>query len=133
MSKRSWILLLARCIGAGALGGAVTFALAQVVVPTDTELRSHRERMGSALDAVEAPKGTGRPVVPDPAKLPQPATTGPDIARVAEAYRQTTPGSAPGKDEPELMVFISFSLPKETLQRIQTSRNPRRTWSNFGQ
>jgi conjugal transfer pilus assembly protein TrbC len=118
MSKRSWILLLARCLGVGAWGGAVTFALAQVVVPTDTELRSHRERMGSALDAVEAPKGTGRPVVPDPTKLPQPATTGPDIARMAEAYRQTTPGSAPGKDVPELMVFISFSLPKETLQRI---------------
>jgi len=118
MSRRPWILLLARCIGVGALGGAVTFALAQVVVPTDTELRSHRERMGSALDAVEAPKGTGRPVVPDPTKLPQPATTGPDIARMAEAYRHTTPGSAPGKDEPELMVFISFSLPKETLQRI---------------
>ena len=118
MSRRPWILLLARCIGVGALGGAVTFAFAQVVVPTDTELRSHRERMGSALDAVEAPKGTGRPVVPDPTKLPQPATTGPDIARMAEAYRHTTPGSAPGKDEPELMVFISFSLPKETLQRI---------------
>jgi conjugal transfer pilus assembly protein TrbC len=120
MSKRSWVLLLARCIGVGALGGAVTLAQAQVVEPADTELRAARERMGSALDAVEAPKGTGRPVVPDPTKLPQPATTGPDIARIAETYRQTTPGSVPGKDVPELMVFISFSLPKETLQRIIT-------------
>ena len=120
MSRRPWILLLARCIGVGALGGAVTFAQAQVVEPADTELRLARERMGSALDAVEPPKATGRPVVPDPSKLPRPATKGPDIARMAATYRQTTPRSAPGKDVAELMVFVSFSLPKETLQRIVT-------------
>jgi conjugal transfer pilus assembly protein TrbC len=120
MSRRSWILLLARCIGVGALGGAVTFAQAQVVEPADTELRLARERMGSALDAVEASQAAGRPVVPDPTRLPQPATTDPDIARIAETYRHAAPSAASGKDVPELMVFVSFSLPKETLQRIVT-------------
>ncbi|WP_300320527.1 type-F conjugative transfer system pilin assembly protein TrbC [Accumulibacter sp.] len=96
----------------------MTFGLAQVVGPADGELRAARERMGSALNAIEVPKATGRPTVPDPTRLPQPATTGPDIARMAETYRQAPPSSAAGKDVPELMVFVSFSLPKETLQRI---------------
>jgi len=120
MSKRSWILLLAHCLGVSAWGGPVTFALAQVVEPVNTELRSARERMGSALDAVEVPKAIARPVVPDPSRLPRPTTTGPDLARMAETYRQAAPNSEAGKDVPELMVFVSFSLPKETLQRIVT-------------
>ena len=74
--------------------------------------------MGSALNAIEVPKATGRATVPDPTRLPQPATTGPDIARMAETYRQAPPSAFSGKDVPELMVFVSFSLPKATLQQI---------------
>lgn len=118
MSKRPWILLSALCLGVSAWGGPVTFALAQGVGPADSELRTARERMGSLLDAVEVPRATGRPTVPDPTRLPQPATTGPDIARMAATYREATPSSAAGRDVPELMVFVSFSLPKETLRRI---------------
>ena len=118
MSGRSWILLSVLCLGVGAWGGPVTCALAQGVVPAESDLRVARERMGSALNAVDVPKATGRPTVPDPTRLPQPATTGPDIARMAATYRQATPSAAPGRDVPELMVFVSFSLPKETLQRI---------------
>ncbi|HRE72827.1 MAG TPA: type-F conjugative transfer system pilin assembly protein TrbC [Accumulibacter sp.] len=118
MSRRPLILLSVLCLGVGAWGGPVTCALAQGVGPSDSELRATRERMGSLLDSVEVPKATGRQTVPDPTRLPQPATTGPDIARMAATYRQPTPSSAAGKDVPELMVFVSFSLPKETLQRI---------------
>ena len=118
MSRRSWIFLWVLCLGVSTWSGPLTFALAQGVGPADSELRTARERMGSALNAIEVPKATGRPTVPDPTRLPQPATTGPDIARMAANYRQTAPSSAPAKDVPELMVFVSFSLPKETLQRI---------------
>ena len=96
----------------------MTFAMAQVVGPADSDLRVARERMGSALNAIEVPKATGRATVPDPTRLPQPATTGPDIARMAETYRQAPPSAFSGKDVPELMVFVSFSLPKATLQQI---------------
>ena len=112
--------LLVFCSMAGIWGGVVTSALGQAVLPSDADLRAAQERMAAALSAVGAPLPHGIPIVPKLDALPKPAGKNPDIAKIAEAYRQPAPGnpSVANADIPELMVFISFSLPRETLQRI---------------
>jgi conjugal transfer pilus assembly protein TrbC len=58
-------------------------------------------------------------VVPELRNLPQPAASAPDLAALAQAHRPSVPGgNSANPDVPELMVFVSFSLPRETLQRI---------------
>jgi conjugal transfer pilus assembly protein TrbC len=76
--------------------------------------------MAAALAGAATPLVTSISGVPDIKSLPKPAGKSPDIAKIAEAFRQPVPGniSAPIADIPELMVFVSFSLPRETLQRI---------------
>jgi conjugal transfer pilus assembly protein TrbC len=58
-------------------------------------------------------------VVPELRNLPQAAASAPDLAALAPAHRPSVPGgNSANPDVPELMVFVSFSLPRETLQRI---------------
>lgn len=95
-------------------------ALGQAALPSDADMRATRKQMDAALNAVGTPTPNSRPAVPELLSLPKPVSKSPDIAQIAEAYRQPAPGnaSAGSTGAPELMVFVSFSLPKETLQRI---------------
>jgi conjugal transfer pilus assembly protein TrbC len=114
-----WRLLLLFMWG-GIAGGVANPAFGQAVFPTDVDMQAARKRMAAALAGTATPLTNSNPGVPDIQSLPKPAGKSPDIARIAEAYRQPAPGnlSAPIADIPELMVFVSFSLPRETLQRI---------------
>ena len=120
MRRRGWRELLAFCVVVGICGGAVNPVFGQAVLPSDADMRAAQERMAAALTAVGAPLIPGISVVPKLDSLPKPVGKNPDIAKIAEAYRQPAPSNSPvaNTDMPELMVFISFSLPKETLQRI---------------
>lgn len=120
MRQRGWRGLLAFCLMLGICGGVESPVFGQAVLPSDADLRAAQERMVAALSAVGAPLPHGIPVVPKLDALPKPAGKGTDIAKIAEAFRQPASGnpSVANADIPELMVFISFSLPKETLQRI---------------
>lgn len=93
---------------------------AQPVLPTDIDMGAARQRMGEALRGVGRPATPSGETVPPINSLPKPAAKSPDIAQMAESYRRPAPPASNGKlsDAPELMVFISFALPKETLQRI---------------
>lgn len=57
--------------------------------------------------------------VPKTDALPKPVAKSPDISQIAESYRHASPPrSEMPSDIPELMVFVSFSMPKEALERI---------------
>lgn len=94
----------------------VTPAFAEVVPPSDSHLRATREPMGAPRNALDSAGIPSRLVVPEVQDLPQPASKAPDLP----TQRLSVPGGipAPSSDVLELMVFISFSLPRETLQRI---------------
>ncbi len=112
--------LLAFCVVIGICWGAVNSAFGQAALPSDADMRAAQERMAAALSTAGAPLTPGISVVPKLDSLPKPAGNKPDIAKIAESYRQPVPNNLPATnpDMPELMVFISFSLPRETLQRI---------------
>ncbi len=98
---------------------AANLAWAQVALPTDYDMRLARQRMEEALKGTGLPKEMNRLSVPQIEALPKPAAKSPDISQIAESY-QKSPAVTPAKsaNTPELMVFVSFSMPKETLERI---------------
>lgn len=92
-------------------------AWAQAVLPSDGDMRVARQRMKESL------KGMGpaaNPLsVPKTDALPKPVAKGSDISQIAESYSHASPPRvAMPSDIPELMVFVSFSMPKEALERI---------------
>lgn len=120
MRQRTFRRLLVLFMWGGIGGGVVSPAFGQAVFPTDVDIQAAKKRMAAALAGTTTPLTVGISGVPEIKALPKPAGKSPDIAKIAEAYRQPVPGnlSATGANIPELMVFVSFSLPKETLQRI---------------
>jgi conjugal transfer pilus assembly protein TrbC len=75
--------------------------------------------MAATLKAIDGAGASSLPAVPELRKLPQPAASAPDLVALAQAHRPSVPGgNSANPDVPELMVFVSFSLPRETLQRI---------------
>ncbi|MEF8714913.1 MAG: type-F conjugative transfer system pilin assembly protein TrbC [Accumulibacter sp.] len=102
-----------------AWGLTVTPAFAQVAPVPQADLQSARERMAATLNAIDGAGASSLSVVPELRNLPQPAASAPDLAALAQAHRPSVPGgNSANPDVPELMVFVSFSLPRETLQRI---------------
>lgn len=113
-----WRLLLLFMWGCIA-GCVVNPAFGQVVFPTDVDMQAAKKRMAAALAGTANPLTVGISGVPEIQSLPKPAGKSPDIAKIAEAFKHAPSNlSAPIADVPELMVFVSFSLPRETLQRI---------------
>lgn len=114
MTRYRWALLIAIPMASF----AVNSAWAQAALPTDYDMRLARQRMEEALKGNQLPKEMNRPSVPLIEALPQPAAKSPDLAKIAESYRQLPAATAKSADTPELMVFVSFSMPKEALERI---------------
>ena len=100
-----------------------TPARAQGSLPTDFDMRIDmqlaRQRMADALNGTKLSADMNGSSVPRTETLPKPVAKNPDLAQIAEGYRQfpATTAARPA-DLPELMVFVSFSMPKETLERI---------------
>jgi len=94
-------------------------AWAQAVLPSDGDMRVARQRMKESLKGM-GPARIANPLsVPKTDALPKPVDKGPDISQIAESYRHASPPrSEMPSDIPELMVFVSFSMPKEALERI---------------
>ena len=76
--------------------------------------------MEEALGSGKLPKDLRVPSVPKVESLPKPEAMQADIARIADGYRQfpATSNRTGTSDSPELMVFVSFSMPRESLERI---------------
>lgn len=119
MSKSSVWASFRALLLATAWGLTVTPAFAQVAPVPQADLQSARERMAATLNAIDGAGASSLSVVPELRNLPQPAASAPDLAALAQAHRPSVPGgNSANPDVPELMVFVSFSLPRETLQRI---------------
>ncbi len=115
LSKIFLSLALAICL--------TNLARAQGALPTDFDMRIDmqlaRQRMADALKGTKLPVDMNGSSVPRIETLPKPVAKNPDLAKIAEGYRQfpATNATRPA-DLPELMVFVSFSMPKESLERI---------------
>ena len=98
-----------------------SIAWAQAVLPSDGDMRLARQRMEEALKGMEPARVENPLIMPKTDALPKPVAKSPDISQIAESYRRMSPPTAAmPSDIPELMVFVSFSMPKETLERIVT-------------
>lgn len=94
---------------------------AQAALPSDYDIRQAQQRMRDAMSSNGSQLATPPvlPVVPRIERLPAPQTPPSDIGQIAESFR-TLPISkaATAARGPELMVFVSFSMPKASLERI---------------
>jgi conjugal transfer pilus assembly protein TrbC len=110
------------------LAGAVTalgagIALAQGL-PTLPDARALEELMSREKErAREGFRGTERLDTPGPATAPRSMprldverSRAPDPGAIADAYRRQQ--AVPGAAAPELLVFVSFSMPHESLLRL---------------
>lgn len=97
-----------------------TQAWGQAALPTDYDMRMARQRMEEALGSGKLPKDLRVPSVPKVESLPKSEARQADIAKIADGYRQfpATSNRTGTSDSPELMVFVSFSMPRESLERI---------------
>jgi conjugal transfer pilus assembly protein TrbC len=95
-------------------------AWGQAALPTDYDMRMARQRMEEALGSGKLPKDLRVPSVPKVESLAKPEARQADIAKIADGYRQypATSNRTGTSDSPELMVFVSFSMPRESLERI---------------
>ncbi len=94
-------------------------AWAQDALPNDEDLRIARQRMGNVMKEI-VPEAPGKPLsVPKAGQLPKPDSNRADIGQIAESFsRSTSPSLKNPSAMPALMVFASFSMPKETLDRM---------------
>jgi len=58
------------------------------------------------------------PSMPRVEAMPRPAVPAPDIATIAEKYRDLGRATAAQQKPPDLLVFVSLSMPREALQRL---------------
>lgn len=91
-------------------------------LPTATEIEAARQKSVDAikripdLDKVQQHFGGA---VPDIASIPKPIAPAPDIASIAQKYK-TLGQAANSKNSgaPDLMVFVSLSMPRNALSRL---------------
>jgi len=94
-------------------------ALAKDALPNDDDMRAARQRMGNVMKEVTSVTPGNTLSVPKTEQLPKPDTNRADIEKIAESFnRAPSPNDKSPTAMPELMVFASFSMPKETLERM---------------
>lgn len=108
-------------IVSAALSCCSCVAWAQAALPSDFDIRQAQQRMRDAIGSDGSQPGNlpSLPVVPRIERLPMPQTRTSDIGQIAESFR-SLPISKPASSDrgPELMVFVSFSIPMPSLERI---------------
>ncbi|MEW6164423.1 MAG: type-F conjugative transfer system pilin assembly protein TrbC [Pseudomonadota bacterium] len=91
-----------------------------VRLPTTEEIQKAQSRAREAMQRVPDTNqarqfhGGGMPNVE---AMPQAAVPAPDIATIAEKYKELGRPSASKNGQPELMVLVSLSMPREALER----------------
>jgi conjugal transfer pilus assembly protein TrbC len=94
---------------------------AQGALPSDFDIHAAQQKMRQAMEASvgQPTRQPVTPVVPRIERLPKPQLAPSDIGQIAESYR-SLPAAKPGATDrgQELMVFVSFSMPKSSLDRI---------------
>jgi conjugal transfer pilus assembly protein TrbC len=91
-------------------------------MPTDEEMTKAqmkaRETINRLPDLGSIKQQYGASGVPKVETLPKPAASAPDIASIAEKYKHLGQAAAiPQNGQPDLLVMVSLSMPKEALVR----------------
>jgi conjugal transfer pilus assembly protein TrbC len=104
---------------------ASSVALAQetrqpVRLPTSEEMQKSQHR---AREAMLRTPDSGQTIrlysggMPNIEALPQAAVPAPDIATIAEKFKKLSNASTPKNEQPDLLVMVSLSMPREALER----------------
>jgi conjugal transfer pilus assembly protein TrbC len=90
-------------------------------LPEDEEIARAQARVREAMRAV--PESTvareqfGQ-AMPNTERLPKPGAKAPDIESIARKFKSIkNPSTAAGVGQPDLLIFVSFSMPREALVR----------------
>lgn len=90
-------------------------------MPTDEEMAraqaKAREAMGRLPDSGSIKQQYGATGMPKVESLPKPAAPALDIASIAEKYKHLGQAAIPQNGQPDLLVMVSLSMPKEALER----------------
>lgn len=124
LSSRACILPLALLLAASsALAQGNSFpTVGTNRLPTATEIEAARQTSADAInripDMTKVQKQFGG-VVPDVDSVPKAMTPAPDIATIAQKYKNLGQAVNPKKSGvPDLMVFVSLSMPRDALSRL---------------
>ncbi len=91
-----------------------------VRLPTSEEMQKSQSRAREAMQRIPDTEqsrrlyGAGMPNIED---LPKVVVPAPDIATIAEKYKELGKALAPNSGQPDLMVMVSLSMPREALDR----------------
>lgn len=91
-----------------------------VHLPTTEEMQKTQSRAREAMQRVPDANQARQLYsggMPNVEALPQAAVPAPDIATIAEKYKELGKASAPKNGQPDLMVMVSLSMPREALER----------------
>lgn len=91
-----------------------------VRLPTSEEMQKAQSRAREAMQRVPDANQSRQLYsggMPNVEELPKAAAPAPDIATIAEKYKELGKASAPKNGQPDLMVMVSLSMPREALER----------------
>lgn len=91
-----------------------------VRLPTTEEMQKAQSRAREAMQRVPDANQSRQLYsggMPNVEELPKAAAPAPDIATIAEKYKELGKASAPKNGQPDLMVMVSLSMPREALER----------------
>jgi conjugal transfer pilus assembly protein TrbC len=91
------------------------------VLPGDEEIARTQARVHEAMRAVPESKVVREHfghAMPNTERLPKPGAKAPDIESIAQKFQSIkNPSPAAGNGQPDLLIFVSFSMPREALVR----------------
>lgn len=91
-----------------------------VRLPTTEEMQKAQSRAREAMQRIPDDSQSRQLYsggMPNVEALPKAAVPAPDIATIAEKYKELGKASAPKDGQPDLMVMVSLSMPREALER----------------
>lgn len=112
--------LLALVVGALCHHAAAQSSSAAPVPTTEAVMRAQqaaREAMSRLPGAAAAQEAYGG-ALPKIDAIPQPPVAAPDLASIAQKYQHLSKPQAPTSAQPDLLVLVSLSMPKQALERI---------------
>lgn len=92
-----------------------------VHLPTLKEINEAQSRAREAMQRIpdtNQSRQLYRGEIPNIEALPQATVPAPDIATIAEKYKELGKASATKNGQPDLMVMVSLSMPREALARL---------------
>ena len=91
-----------------------------VRLPTSEEMQKSQSRAREAMQRIPDSEQSMRLYgggMPNIEALPQAAVPAPDIATIAEKFKELGKASAPKNEQPDLLIMVSLSMPRDALER----------------